>query len=481
MIQRVILGPARLRTRLTLWYTSVFGAILLILIAVATLLLRWQLFSELLRYEVQDMETAEGLLYFTPAGALTIDERYHNSLQGEMRVHRLLQVTTPGGRILFRNPRLAGLPLGGAPFPREGLHVYDPRTIRLANGVPVLLISHMHSINGRPLLIRIGYSLLPVEEQVRRSRDILVLAFFPTLLLAGAGIYRLTLKALLPLEKMATAAEQITADQLSRRLAVENPSDELGHMARVLNGLLARLEASFEQLKRFTADASHELRTPLACLRAAGEVALEKHRSAEEYRETVESMLEEVMRLTHLVDRLLLISRADAGQIALNRTTFCWMDLAQEAVALVGVLADERRQTIDISGDPSIQVHADRYVLRHAMLNLLENAVKYSPEGFPIALRLSRCADRMAEFSVIDQGPGVPEEDRERIFDRFFRSDPGRARDAGGDGLGLAIARWAVGANGGRLGLAAMETKGSRFFIQLPTHDASPDAGMAGG
>ncbi|MFP5267404.1 MAG: ATP-binding protein [Acidobacteriota bacterium] len=464
------LGPAHLRTRLTLWYTSVFGAILLIFIVAATLLLRWQLSSELLRYEVQDMETAEGLLYFTPTGALTIDQRYHNSLQDEMLVHRLMQVMTPEGRILFRNPRLGDLPLGGAPFPREGFHVYNPRTIRLANGVPVLLISHIHSINGKTLLIRIAYSLLPVEEQVRISRDILVLAFFPTLLLAGVGIYRLTLKALLPLEKMATAAEQITADQLSRRLAVENPGDELGHMARVLNGLLARLEASFEQLKRFTADASHELRTPLACLRVAGEVALEKHRSAEEYRETVESMLEEVMRLTHLVDRLLLISRADAGQIALNRTTFCWMDLVQEAVALVGVLADERLQTIDISGDPSIQVYADRYVLRHAMLNLLENAVKYSPEGSTIGLRLSRRADQMAEFSVIDQGPGVPEEDREKIFDRFFRSDSGRARDAGGDGLGLAIARWAVGANGGRLGLAAMETRGSRFFIQLPAH-----------
>lgn len=467
----MILTPTHLRTRLTLWYAAVFGAALLFFIAGATLLQRWQLVTELYHSEIQDMETAEGLLYFTPTGAIAMHEEYHNSLKDKLRVHRLMQVMTPEGHILFRNERLAGLDLGGKPFPREGFHVYNPRKLRLANGMSVLLISHLHSIDGRPLLIRIGYSLVPLDEQVRTSLNILLLAFFPTMLLAGYGGYRVALKALQPLEHMAVTTEQITAEHLSKRLIVEHPNDELGHMARVLNGLLARLEDSFEQLKRFTADASHELRTPLASLRAVGELALEKHHSAEGYRETIGSMLEEVARLTQLIERLLLISRADAGQIELTLTTFAWMDLMQESSAIISVLADEKRQTMDVSGDPSILVHADRSVLRHAMLNLMENAVNYSPPGSLISLHLKKCTAQIAEFSVKDQGPGIPVENRGKVFDRFFRSDPGRTRNTGGDGLGLAIARWAVIANGGVLGLSSIETQGSRFFIQLPVQE----------
>ena len=467
----MILTPTHLRTRLTLWYAAVFGAVLLFFIAGASLLQRWQLVAELYHYEIQDMETAEGLLYFTPTGTIAMHEEYHNRLEDKLRVDRLMQVMTPEGRILFKNERLDGLDLGEAPFPREGFHVYNPRKLRLSNGIPVLVISHLHSISGRPLLIRLGYSLVPLDEQIRKSLSILLLAFFPTILLAGYGGYRMALKALQPLEQMAVTTEQITAEQLSKRLIVEHPNDELGHMARVLNGLLARLEDSFEQLKRFTADASHELRTPLASLRAVGELALEKQHSAEEYRETIGSMLEEVARLTHLIERLLLISRADAGQIELTLTTFAWMDLMRESAAIISVLADEKRQTMDVSGDPSILVHADRSVLRHAMLNVMENAVNYSPPGSLISLHLKKCTLQMAEFSVTDQGPGIQEDNRVKIFDRFFRGDPGRARNTGGDGLGLAIAKWAVSANGGIIGLSSIETQGSRFFIQLPIQE----------
>jgi signal transduction histidine kinase len=158
-------------------------------------------------------------------------------------------------------------------------------------------------------------------------------------------------KVLLPLKNMALRAETITANQLDQRLPVENPNDELGYMARVLNDLLARLQDSFDNLKRFTADASHELRTPLASIRSVGEVGLQRLHTADEYRDTIGSMLEEVTRLTEMVDGLLSISRADAGQVTLHRTTFSPLDLAREVVGILGLLAEEKGQHIQIEGN----------------------------------------------------------------------------------------------------------------------------------
>ena len=442
---------------------------MLLFIGGATLLQRWQLTNQLYHSEIQDMETAEGLLYFSPSGSIAMHEEYHNRLEDKLRVSRLMQVMAPDGRILYQNDNLKSRDLGRKPFPGEGFHVYNPRRMRLADGTPVLLISHVHSIDSHPLLIRIGYGLNPLNNQVFTSLGILLVAFFPTMLLAAFGGYRVAVKALQPLEEMAITTEQITAESLGRRLPGKQQDDEMGHMARILNGLLARLEASFDQLKRFTADASHELRTPLACLRTTGELSLQKEQTAEQYRETIASMLEEVDRLTQLIERLLLISRADAGQIGLSRTIFPLMELIEESSGMIDILAEEKHQQIEISGDRALMVWADRAVLRHAVLNLMENAVKYSPSSGLIRIHLKRCDDQFVEVAVEDQGPGIPEGDRDRIFDRFFRVDSARSREEGGAGLGLAIAQWAVRANGGSIGLSAKENPGCRFFIRLPT------------
>ena len=197
-------------------------------------------------------------------------------------------------------------------------------------------------------------------------------------------------KVLLPLKNMALRAETITANQLDQRLPVENPNDELGYMARVLNDLLARLQDSFDNLKRFTADASHELRTPLASIRSVGEVGLQRLHTADEYRDTIGSMLEEVTRLTEMVDGLLSISRADAGQVTLHRTTFSPLDLAREVVGLLGLLAEEKGQHIQIEGNANLLVSADRMVLQRGLANIVENAIKYSPPSTRISIHVSR-------------------------------------------------------------------------------------------
>ena len=463
------------RHRLTLWYVGVFGLMLLLFIFAATLLQYWQLTRQLYHAEIQDVETAEGLLAFAPDGRLVLHEEYHNHPQSILLLDRYMEVLTPEGRVLLRNDKLQGQDLGGPPFPEEGLFSYHQRRVRLANGTRLLLISHIHAIGTQPLLIRLAYSAAPIEHGVLQFVALLLLPVPPALLLAGVAGYRMARKALQPLDKMALRAETITASDLDQRLPVDNPNDELGRMARVLNDLLQRLQNSFEMLKRFTADASHELRTPLSSIRSVGEVALQRQHTAEEYRDTIGSMLEEVTRLTEMVDGLLSISRADAGQVVLHRTTFSVLRLAREVVALLGLLAEEKGQQIQIEGDADLSVNADRSVLHHGLANILENAIKYGPGASRISILVARTGNYV-DISVEDRGETIPENLREKIFERFFRIDASRSRQAGGSGLGLAIAKWAIEVNGGSVSLQPGQDGGNLFLVRIPAASSDVQA-----
>jgi signal transduction histidine kinase len=238
--------------------------------------------------------------------------------------------------------------------------------------------------------------------------------------------------------------------------------------AYVLAGrALKPVEASMEKLRRFTADASHELRTPLSVVRGIGEISLDATRTVPEYKETIGSMLEEVDRLTRLVDALLRLSHADAGAVPLARDSLNLGDLAHDVASSLMVLAEERNQRLTVDADPRATVVADRMLLREAVVNVVDNAIKYGPPGSTIDLRV-RARGNEAVLAVADAGPGVAREHRERIFDRFFRADEGRSRDNGGTGLGLAIARWAVEVNGGRISADDGPHGGAVFSIVLP-------------
>ena len=287
------------------------------------------------------------------------------------------------------------------------------------------------------------------------------------LLLVGGTGYVFARRVLRPLDQMATKAEKITADQLGERLPISNPNDELGHLGRVFNETLGRLESSFEQLRRFTADASHELRTPLTAIRSVGEVSLQRNGDAAYYRDTVGSMLEEANRLTQLVDSLLVMSRADAGRIPLQFTEFALLDLAQESGTVMEVLAEEKKQTMSVHGDSHVIIRGDRVILRQALINLLDNAVKYSPEQGLVEVQVG-ALDTEAFVDVCDTGPGIPAEHRSKVFDRFYRVDKSRSRVDGGAGLGLSISQWAVQAHGGRIEVDCDRGPGCTFRILLP-------------
>ncbi len=462
-----------IRGRLTLWNIGIFGLVLSAYVGGACIIQYTQLTDQLYHAEVQDMETVQGLLYFAPDGALSLHEEYFNRAQSRLLLERLMEVLDPNGQVLFRNRKLNGMPLGGPLRPAEGVDGFSPRSLRMADGTPVLAISHRHSIAGTPLLIRLAYSTEPLRFRVIQLFGVLMLLMPVALIAAGFTGYRLAGKALDPLEKMAQLTEHITERRLSERIPIQNPGDELGHMARVLNGLLERLENAFEKLQRFTADVSHELRTPLAAMRSVGEVGLQQDRNAADYRDIIGSMLEEVGKLTSMVDTLLTIAQAGPNAPELHPTAFSLLDLVQEAVAVASVLAEEKKQSILVAGDGRIPVRADRAFLRMVVVNLLDNAVKYSPSGTAIRLSLvsgdsQQGQPRFVELAVQDEGPGIPVRDAERVFDRFYRVDEARTRETGGAGLGLSIARWAVEANGGEIGLRPGPQGGAIFWIKLP-------------
>jgi heavy metal sensor kinase len=470
----VRLRPRFIRDRLTLWYVSIFGAVLAIYICGACILQYWQLRDQLHHAEIEDIETVEGLLYFTSDGRLLLHEDYHSHPQSRLLLDRYMEVLSPNGEVLFRNERLRGMYLDGAPALHEGEVGYAATRMPLADGTPVLAISHLHYFEGKPLLIRLAYSTEPLRERLLEFIGLLMLAMPLALVAAGFAGYRVAGKALNPLEQMARKTEQITVRRLNERIPVDNPNDELGHMARVLNGLLARLGESFEKLQHFTSDVSHELRTPLAAMRSVGEVGLQEDHSTEKYRDIIGSMLEEVARLTAMIDTLLTIAHADSGAIELQRSVFPMMDLVQESVGVVSVLAEEKKQTISVEGDNEIAIFADRSFLRMAVINLLDNAVKYSPAGSTIHLSLLSAEDPgyqagLVHLAIEDEGPGVSEDEASLVFDRFYRVDEGRTRDAGGAGLGLAIAKWAVEVHGGSIRLTPRLPNGSIFSIQLPS------------
>ena len=465
---RLSFRSGNLRLRLTLWYGTAFSVLLLLHIGVATYVHYRQLLAQGFRAANEETETVEGLIYWTSNRKISVNEDYFNHPEIRFRLDRLLEALAPDGTILYRNKKLNGTELGGAPLQSEGIGSYNERTLKLSDGRNVLVVSHFHLLNGRPIILRLGFDEAPLLANVMRFLIVLLSLAPITVMVAVALVYRVTSSALSPLSTMVRRAERITAERLNERLPVHNPSDDLGHAARVFNELLRRLEDSFTQLRRFTSDASHELRTPLASLRSIGEVSLQNDHSAAEYRDVVASMLEEVRRLTHLVDSLLVIARGDGGQISLNLSVFSCLDLIREVTDLVGILAEDKQQTICVTGNAELTVRADRGILRQTILNLVDNAIKYSPRESEIRIELRRLSDDMAEIAIIDQGPGIAAAEQALVFDRFYRTDEGRSRESGGAGLGLSIAKWAVEVHAGSIGVLPGSAGGSCFYVRLP-------------
>lgn len=466
--------PTNLRTRLTLWYVVVLAVLLLVY---ATLVFVFQyvvLSRQLAHDEIQDLITAEGLLYFDSKGMLQLHEEYFSHPQSHLLIDRLMEVRDLSGDVLYRSYALDGMPLGGPNHPGEGVNGFDEKVTRLEDGTPVYFISHIHILQGRTLLIRLGYSLTPLRHRMVQFLLLLLLAVPLALTLAAAAGQLIARRALRPIDRMAARAAGITARNLSDRLEIQNPEDELGQMAKVFNHLLDRLEQAFLQLQRFTADAAHELRTPLASLRTIGEVALQSDQGEEACREALSNIVEEAARLNNTISSLLLLARAEASQPGKYQDVFVAVELVREILELLQIIIEEKQIRVIHDGTPDgiVQIGADRALLRVALLNVLHNALKFAPDNsiLEISYTLIPGTSPILILSIHDQGPGIKAGEHQQIFERFFTSSSHDTAFQSGTGLGLSIAKLIVDRAGGKIAFDESVTHGARCNIELPVY-----------
>jgi heavy metal sensor kinase len=461
--------PRTLRARLTLWYTALLTATLAGLGALALVLLDRAL-HESIDASLNTMADTIASSVRAPSPFGPDLDQMLESMLGPQLAERFFRLLDPFGR---PDPRLSQrnrvqLPLSTEALrnAEQGRPTYETLALRGPASAPIRVLTKPIVEQGHIIrLVQVAMSLDSAETA--RSRFLFVLLGLAPLAIgvAGLGGWFLARRALAPVDAMVEAARRIEAEDLSLRLRTPGTADELGRLAAVLNDMLARLERSFTAVRQFSADAAHELRTPLTILKGEIEVALRSSPDSEEYRRVLASCLEEVDRLSSLVEDMLFLARSDSGAVNLTQTPVSLIALLAEVEPALRALGDQNGVRISVDPGPPLQVRGNRSLLFRVLFNLGENAIKYTPAGGTVNITLSR-QESEAVLAVSDTGPGIAAEEQARIFDRFYRGDPARGR--GGTGLGLALVRSIVQLHGGRIVVDGAPGGGACFRVFLP-------------
>jgi heavy metal sensor kinase len=466
------------RFRLTIWHVGVL-ALLLGAFSAGLYTLLWRNFYE----------RADGILKSVASAAVSIlgqelSESGLDELAARDAVRTLnlpdhtLSIFDAKGDLLAEKPvgsseRIAPL---DSQLPADGsVHLY---TVRATGGDEELRRVAAVRVTldpvGRTYIIATSRSLTPLLGELATDRFVLFIAVPLALLLAGLAGWFLSRKSLAPVLAMSAQARRIGAENLDQRLPVLNPRDELGQLAATFNDLLSRLSSAFMQQRQFMADASHELRTPVSVIRTATSVTLKKERRLEEeYRSALNILDEQGRRLTRIVEDMFRLAHVDAGRLTLQRQLFYLDELLAETARAARVLGAPKEISVEMLPPGESPCYGDEELLKQMILNLLDNAVKYSTRGGIVTLNLNR-KNGAYEIAISDTGPGIPNDLQDRVFERFFRVDKTRSRSesvnstGGGAGLGLAIARSIAEAHGGSLTLECSDPSGSTFVAVLP-------------
>jgi heavy metal sensor kinase len=461
--------------RLVTWYASLLIVVFVLLGALTLLFLRHYLEANLLDAQARRArQIADTLLVAADHGGETGIGQQVEDLYSPEANDRFMRITRGDGRVLYAsgapkdrsfdplNVPAPQLEAGQGRLHEERLPQETPRT-----GSLLIAAVPYTSPAGSRYLVEVGASTIPTDETVAHVLIMLAVGLPIAVLFAVVGGFVLVRRSLRPVDRIAHKAEQITQQNLSERLPVVQTGDELERLATSLNHMIARLEDAVTTSKRFVADASHELRTPLSVLRGELESLAQSREMKPQARETLGSMLEEVDRLAEIVEGLLALSRLDAGEATSEWVRFDLAELASTTADQMSLLAEDKNITVVREASTGLIVEGDRSRIKQVIVNLLDNAIKYTPNGGSVRISVTRDG-QSAVLDVTDTGIGIPPGALPHVFERFFRVEESRSREQGGAGLGLSIVKSICAAHGAEVEVTSEPGKGSRFRVRQP-------------
>jgi heavy metal sensor kinase len=454
---------------MTLWYILSFSVSVLVICAFLYFSLRHQLLKEIDQFLLDETKEMEKALSQEP-GETYFLMRFEDEVMTRKYYPFFFQILDDEGKPLYISKEFREMeyvaPDRVLTNARNGKNtmeeIHSPgrrRTFRLIS-TPVYKDGKLAEI------IQLGTHLYFVRKNLDRFKNYILLSLPIMLVLGALGGWVLARRSLSPIGYIASKARSITSENLSERLHPRGTGDELDDLIQTTNEMIARLESSFKRMAEFTADVSHELKTPVCAMKGEAEVLLSKGRKAEEYQEGLAHFIEQFDHLNHMINDLILLSKFDATQIELKMEPLRLDLLVQDLCNLFQILAEQKKIAFETETIEKVTVIGDKVRLQQLFTNLIENAIKYTPKG---SIRISvEKNQEVVRVKISDTGLGIPKEEQEKIFKRFYRVDKSRSKETGGVGLGLSIADWIVNAHHGGIEVYSELNKGSTFTVYLP-------------
>jgi len=450
-----------IRVRLTLWYLLVFGSLLVVFSLYLYSLVSNDMHR---RFDSSLQRTSQSMAnYFSEFGDRSdVQEEARETISSLKEGRESAAIFREGHLLAANNDDVVA-----AVTSTRILDVSGPdRKPAFATDLNKRLVVLHFQYKGVNYMSAVLEPMDKLEGEIGHIRKLFLFGFSAVLLLAAAGGFVLAQKSLKPMVTISGQAERISAKNLNERLKVTNPDDELGRLARVFNALLSRLDTSFRVMREFMADASHELRTPLTIIHGEAQVSLSKHHSENEYRESLTIIQDQAKRMAGIVSDMLALARADAGEQHLSMEDLYLNDLVAESCHAAQALANQKCIQLICEPSEDLVFHGNEELLRRMIVNLVDNAIRYTPAGGSVSVKLA-CEPSYTRFVVSDTGIGIPPECVERVFDRFYRVGDPRTRTNGGSGLGLSIVKLAAESHRGSVDVISEPEHGSTFTVTL--------------
>ena len=461
-----------IRFTLTLWNSVILTAILLVFSVFIFATLKNQLYTETDKDLLVIAEAiASPTLEPFRACAPSVFDQVLEDFLGTKVAGKYVQVFDLSGKEGARTSNLESVSIPLTPSLRaeasRGKTMYSTH-FQSAGGYPIRVVTYPVFIDATVTqLVQVGDSLLEASETLKKVLIVFAVSIPLCLILLGYGGWFLACRALKPVDAITKSAQKITAENLGERLNIVNADDEIGQLAGTINGMLARLEGSFTRVRQFSSDVSHELRTPLTIMRGEIEVAIRWAKEPEEFREILSSNLDEIKRMTDIIEHLLELARAEEGKLVLDIQEVDVYHLVSQIVPHEKLHAREKGVSIIVEGE-HLMAFGDQLRLRMVLINLLDNAVKHTEAGGEVKVTVL-AENEYVKISVLDHGPGIQKEEIPRIFDRFYRTDLSRNRAFGGSGLGLSLVKTIAEAHGGKVAVNSEFGNGTEFIVYLPS------------